>query len=149
MADDNLISGLVSPYATGAAAQGATTGVAGATPMGGTVDFSGLMTGAIPMYNNAIAGLSDPSATVGSQLGWDQITGAFNAAGNQRAAQGLMGGTEAENLTARMGAQLAQNQSPYAMNLMGQRNSLLGLGMQNDQNTMSALLQLLRAGYTG
>ena len=139
MADDNLISGLVSPYATGAAAQGATTGVAGATPMGGTVDFSGLMTGAIPMYNNAIAGLSDPSATVGSQLGWDQITGAFNAAGNQRAAQGLMGGTEAENLTARMGAQLAQNQ----------RNRLLGLGMQNDQNTMSALLQLLRAGYTG
>ena len=146
MADDNLIPGLVSPYATGGAAQAA-QGIA--QPAGGTVDFSGLMTGAIPMYNNAISGIASPGATVGSQLGWDQITGAFNAAGNQRATQGLMGGTEAENLTARMGSQLAQQQTPYALNLMGQQNSLLGLGMQNDQNTMSALLQLLRAGYTG
>lgn len=161
--DTNVIPGLRSPYEQESAQQVAATAVgdpaATANPVpgaagspgaqGGTMDFSQVIGGFQPAWNQAMSQYGNIPGLAQQTLGYGRIWDAMNQVANQRAAMGINRGTEAENLRGNVLSNLAQNQAPMQANLMGQRNALLGLGLQSEGMWANMLAQLIRAGYTG
>ncbi len=137
MSDENLIPGLDS-----------TTGLTSSTT-GSTLDLSSVLTGFQDAYNNALSQYSNIPGLASSVTGYNQIASAFNDVANQRAAQGILNGTEAQNLRADTLSGLASDQSDLTTELLNQRNSLLNLGLSNDSSWASNILSLLSSGYIG
>lgn len=136
MSDENLISGLAATAPT-------------STATGNTIDLSNVFSGFLPAYQSAMNSYSNIPGLVSNMTGYNQTVQGFNNVANQRAAQGIMGGTEAENLRANTLTGLVSSSGDTALNLLNQKNSLLGLGLSSDQGWASQIMNLIRAGYTG
>lgn len=163
MSSTNAIPGLQSPYEQSgnylpdySQAQNANTGQyypTGAPPQSGSLNFNNVMGSWQPQYESALNQYQNIPGLTNQMLGYNDTISGLNQVANARAAQGILGGTEAQNLRGNMLSGMAGQNDPLKLqaqqNYLAQRNNLLGMGLNQEQTWANIMANLLMRGYTG